>query len=100
MKLRLCPTLPGECFSRLAHTNEPTYSLSTVAGQTATVFPELLSLVQHCQQSIVLPIGLGPDYIRHTSAMRYARTCSGVKSVATCTGTRSNPRLVAAFQRV
>jgi len=52
MKPRLCPTLSGEFFSRVAHTGEPTYSLDTVADQTATVFPDI-SLVQHCQQSIV-----------------------------------------------
>jgi len=37
MKPRLCPTLSGELFRQRVRMSPPTYSLGTMAGQTATV---------------------------------------------------------------
>jgi hypothetical protein len=44
MKHRLCPTLSGELFRQIVHTHGSTYSLGTMAGQTATVFFQTLSI--------------------------------------------------------
>jgi len=46
-RFRLCPTLSGELFRRRTHAVPPTYSLGTVADQTATVQHK------HCQQGIL-----------------------------------------------
>ena len=47
MRFRLCPTLSGELFRRRTHAAPPTYSLATMADQTATVQHK------HCQQGIL-----------------------------------------------